>query len=170
MCDFVPSKPTSYKPHAEWIATAQNCERSLSWCNVQLIEQYNHTAHTLRLFLKGQIVSMQHTNNGRWNTTDQVIETLPQNQYRIRVDNFAEPQIPQETQSLCNATGMKKAKHWHCKLQTVERHHNHPCHQAVPTSHPWWRSLGPLGLYLVCTHTARNLLLPKDHERGGDIE
>ena len=46
-----------------------------------------HSSSTfLLLSLKGQIVSIQCTNNGRWNTTGQIIETLPHNQYQIRVD------------------------------------------------------------------------------------
>ena len=63
--NFVPSQPTLYKPHAEWIATAQNSEKSLSRRNAQFIELNNHTAHTLCPLLKGQIVFMQHTNNGQ---------------------------------------------------------------------------------------------------------
>ena len=84
--DFVPSHPTLYKPHSEWITAARNREKSLSQRNARLIEKYNRTAHTLRPLLKGQIVSIQSTNNNRWNTTGQIIETLPHNQYRIRVD------------------------------------------------------------------------------------
>ena len=82
----MPSHPTLYKPHAEWIDTARNREKSLSRRNARLIEKYNRTAHTLRPLLKGQIVSIQCTNNARWSTTGQVIEILPHNQYRIRVD------------------------------------------------------------------------------------
>ena len=77
---------TLYKPHAEWITAARNREKNLSQRNARLIEKYNRTAHTLRPLLKGQIVSIQCTNNNRWNTTGQIIETLPHNQYRIRVD------------------------------------------------------------------------------------
>ena len=84
--DFVPSHPTLYKPHAEWIAAAQNREKNLSQRNVRLIEKYIRTAHTLRPLLKGQIVSIQCTNSGRWSTTGQIIEILPHNQYLIRVD------------------------------------------------------------------------------------
>ena len=61
-------------------------KKSLSQRNARLIEKYNRTAHTLRPLLKGQIVSIQCKNNGRWSTTGQIIETLPHNQYRIRVD------------------------------------------------------------------------------------
>ena len=77
--DFVPSHPKLYKPHAEWIAAARNREKSLSQRNARLIEKYNRTAHTLCPLLKGQIVSIQCTNNGRWSTTGQIIETLPHN-------------------------------------------------------------------------------------------
>ena len=99
--DFVPSQPTLYKPHAEWIAAARNREKSLSQRNARLIEKYNCTTHTLCPLLKGQIVSIQCTNNGQWSTTGQVIETLPHN---IREDNLVEPRLPQETRNPGNPT------------------------------------------------------------------
>ena len=56
---------------------------------------------------------MQRTNNGRWNTTGQVVETpsqliLDQSQ-QIRENNLAEPQIPQEILNLCNPTSNSKS-------------------------------------------------------------
>ena len=83
--------------------------KNLSQHNARLIEKYNRTAHTLRPLLKGQIVSIQCTNNGRWSTTGQFIETLPHNQYRIREDKLAEPQIPQETRNPSNPTSNSKS-------------------------------------------------------------
>ena len=72
---------------------------------------------------------------------------------------------------------MVKAEYWHCKPQTVKRHHSHPCHRTVPTSQRWQRRQSPLKLYPVCSHTTKqdwkNLFPPKDHcpwGGGGDIE
>ena len=84
--DFVPSQLTLYKPHVNWIATAQNCKMSLSCWNACLIEQYNRTAHILCPLQKGQIVAIQRPTTRRWDTTGQVIKTLPNYQYHVRVD------------------------------------------------------------------------------------
>ena len=86
LCDFIPSQPTLYKPHADWIAAAKNCEIILSRWNARLIEQYNKTTHTLCPLQKGQIVTIQRPTTRRWDTTGQVIKTLPNHQYRVRVD------------------------------------------------------------------------------------
>ena len=84
--DFVSFQPTLYKPHGNWIATAPNCEMSLSRWNTCLIEWYNRTAHTLCPLQKGQIVAIQWPTTCRCDTTSQVIETLPNHQYCVRVD------------------------------------------------------------------------------------
>ena len=60
--DFIPSQLTLYKLHANWIATAQNHEMVLSRQNIQLIERYNPTVHTLCPLQKGQIVAIQWVN------------------------------------------------------------------------------------------------------------
>ena len=78
--------PTLYKPHADWTAAAKNHEIILSRRNARLIEQYNKTTHTLCPLQKGQIVTIQRPTTRRWDTTGQVIETLPNHQYRVRVD------------------------------------------------------------------------------------
>ena len=59
LLDFIPSQPTLYKPHADWIAAAKNREIILSHRNTCLIEQYNKTTHTLCPLQKGQIVTVQ---------------------------------------------------------------------------------------------------------------
>ena len=51
-----------------------------------LIERYNRTAHTLYPLQKGQIAAIQRPTTCQWDTTDQVIETLPNHQYCVRVD------------------------------------------------------------------------------------
>ena len=78
--------PTLYKPHADWIAAAKNREIILSRRNARLIEQYNKTTHTLCPLQKGQIVTIQRPTPLRWDTTGQVVETLPNHQYHVRVD------------------------------------------------------------------------------------
>ena len=52
--NFIPSQPTLYKPHANWIAATQNHEMSRFHQKAYLIEQYNCIVHTLFPFQKGQ--------------------------------------------------------------------------------------------------------------------
>ena len=84
--DFIPSQPTLYKPHSDWIAAAKNRKIILSRRNARLIEQYNKTTPTLCSLQKGQIVTIQRPTTRRWDTTSQVVETLPNHQYRVRVN------------------------------------------------------------------------------------
>ena len=84
--DFIPPQPTLYNPHADWTAAAKNREAILSRRNARLIEQYNKTTHNLCPLQKGQIVTLQRPTTRRWDTTGQVVETLPNHQYRVRVD------------------------------------------------------------------------------------
>ena len=102
--DFVPSQPTLYKLHVEWIAAARNCEKSLSWHNARLIEQYNCTAHTLCPFYSFYAAheqwSVEYNRPGRRNSPSQPI---PDQSQRIREDNLA------ETQSLCNPISNSKS-------------------------------------------------------------
>ena len=84
--NFISSQPTLYNPHTDWIVAAKNREIILSRRNARLIEQYNKTTRTLCPLQKGQIVTIQRPTIHRWDTTGQVVETLPNHQYRVRVD------------------------------------------------------------------------------------
>ena len=84
--DFIPSQPTIFKPHANWIATTQNHNVSLSHPNTRLIERYNRITHNLCPLQKEQIVAIEWPTTCQWDTTGQVIETLPKHQYFVRVD------------------------------------------------------------------------------------
>ena len=83
--DYIPSHPHLYKPHPEWITAAQKREKTLSKCNADLIKRYNCTAHALSPLRKGDTVSIQNPNSHRWDIAGQIVETLPNRQYRIRV-------------------------------------------------------------------------------------
>ena len=112
--DFVPSHPTLYKPHAEWIAASRNREKSLSRRNAWLIEKYDRIAHTLRPLLKGansvypvhKQWLVEYNRPGHWNSPSQPI---PDQSWRIREDNLVEPQIPQETRNPGNPTSNSKS-------------------------------------------------------------
>ena len=191
--DFVPSHPTLYKPHAEWITAARNREKSLSQRNARLIEKYNRTAHTLRPLLKGQIVSIQCTNNNRWNTTGQIIETLPHNQYRIRVDGsgritLRNRRFPQETQNPVNPTSNSKSFQWNTNTRKgwwkqntgTANHRQWKCTTATPATEQYQPAKGDnagqtcSSFIPVCSHTTnrdwKNLSPPKDHCPWGEGE
>ena len=84
--DSIPLKRTLYKPHAEWVEAAEQREQLLSARNLKLAENYDRHAHTLSALIVGDRVTIQNPNNRRWDTTGIVAETLPDRQYRIRVD------------------------------------------------------------------------------------
>ena len=83
--DYIPSHPHLYKPHPEWIAAGQKHEKTLSKHNADLIKRYNCIAHALSPFCKGNTVSIQNPNSHRWDIAGQIVGTLPNRQYRIRV-------------------------------------------------------------------------------------
>ena len=86
--DFIPSQPTLYEPHVDWIAAAKYRKIILSCRNAHFIEKYNKTRHTLCPLEKGQIVTMQRLTTRRWDTTGQFVETLLNHYYRVRVDGL----------------------------------------------------------------------------------
>ena len=84
--DVMPLRKTLYKPHAEWLKAAEQREILLSKHNAKLTEQYNCHSHTLPQLKLGESIRIQNPLNRRWDTTGRVVETLPNRQYRIRVD------------------------------------------------------------------------------------
>ena len=75
-----------YKLHAKWIATVHNREISLSQRNACLVEWYNCTAHSLCPLQNEQTISIQCQSTHQWDTTGQIIETLSNHIFWIRVD------------------------------------------------------------------------------------
>ena len=183
--DYIPSHLHLYKPHPEWIATAQKCEKTLSKCNADLIKRFNHTAHALSPLCKGDTVSIQNPNSHRWDITGRIVETLPNHQYRIRVAGsgritlqnsrflrklkipiIATP-IPSASVTWANnyryeyttSTCQKNSKWWHlyCKETRNPRARLNHCHQEP----------GIPGRYLNYFHTLsqeiRNWFRPNDN-------
>ena len=84
--DSIPSQPILYKPHPEWVAAAQRREEMLHHRNAKIIERYNKHTHNLPPLQAGDTVTIQSPIHHRWNTTGKIINSLPDRQYRIRVN------------------------------------------------------------------------------------
>ena len=84
--DSIPSQPTLFKPHLEWVAAAQRRDELLHHRNSKIVERYNRHTHNLSPLQTGNTVAIQSPLNHHWNTMEKVIATLPNRQYRIRVD------------------------------------------------------------------------------------
>ena len=85
LCDFLPTHPSFYKPHAEWVNAAQKREEALAERNAALVEQYNCSVHSLPSVSVGSQVSIQNPRNKRWDRVGHVVEKLSNRQYRVRV-------------------------------------------------------------------------------------
>ena len=82
--DSIPSHPSHYKLHKDWIITAEQREKALSNRNHLLVEKYNCKARELLPFGVGTNVVVQGPDK-KWNRTGKIVETLPNRQYRIRM-------------------------------------------------------------------------------------
>ena len=82
--DSIPSHPSHYKLHKDWIITAEQREKALSNRNHLLVEKYNCKARELLPFGVGTNVVVQGPDK-KWNCTGKIVETLPNRQYRIRM-------------------------------------------------------------------------------------
>ena len=86
LCDFVPSQPTLYKPHVNWIATAQNRKMefiSLECLSYRVIQQ--NSTHPMPPSKETNSCNSM-TNNLPMGHKRSSIETLPNHQYRVRVN------------------------------------------------------------------------------------
>ena len=88
LCDAIPSQPILFKPHFEWVATAQCHGEILHHCNAEIEERYNKYTHNLPPLKTDGTVAIQSPQNHRWNTMGKIITVLPDHQYRIRVDGL----------------------------------------------------------------------------------
>ena len=86
--DSIPSQPTLYKPHPEWVAAAQHRDKLLHHRNSKIVERYNRHTHNLSSLQTDNTVAIQSPLNHQWNMTGKVITALPNHLYWIRVDGL----------------------------------------------------------------------------------
>ena len=83
--DSIPVSRGRLQPHKEWVIAAQEREKAFAKRNNAIEERYN--AHTKTLNpLKPQTHVRIQEGNKKWSKTGTVVECLPYNQYRIKVD------------------------------------------------------------------------------------
>ena len=71
---------------ASRVSAAQRREELLHHRNAKIVERYNKYTHNLPPIQAGDTVAILSPINHRWNTTGKIISSLPDRQYRIRVN------------------------------------------------------------------------------------
>ena len=87
--DSIPCHPMHYHLHQDWLISAQQREAALAKRNQVITERYNSTAHKLPPLDAGTRVVLQNRRNKwdhKWEKTGQIVEVLPNRQYRVRMD------------------------------------------------------------------------------------
>ena len=82
--DSIPVNKGRLQPHKEWVIAAQEREKAFAKRNSITEEKYNTQTKTLNPLKPQTIVRIQE--NGKWSKTGRIVECLPYNQYRIKVD------------------------------------------------------------------------------------
>ena len=82
--DSVPARPKHYKPHKEWIISAEKREQAFAERNKKTEATYNEHVKPLSPIAIQTPVLVQE--KGRWSKSGKVIEVLTNRQYRIRMD------------------------------------------------------------------------------------
>ena len=84
--DSIPSKPSHYKLHSDWLTAAKYREDEFQQRNQIIVEQYNmnRNAKELPALEVGTHVIMQGKDK-RWVKTGNIVERLPHRQYRIKL-------------------------------------------------------------------------------------
>ena len=90
--DFIPIKPGLYQPRQEWLLTRERRELALSRRHV--VQEKRLTEHTKTLpKLKVSDVVMIQNQSGphplKWDKSGMVVEVLPFDQYRVKMDGLA---------------------------------------------------------------------------------
>ena len=82
--DSIPAHPAHYKPHKEWVLTAEEREKTLSNRNHLIVKNQNAKARELTPLPLGTNVVVQ-GDGKKWECTGNIVEVLPHRQYRIRM-------------------------------------------------------------------------------------
>ena len=81
---LIPAKPTHYRLHKDWILTAEEREKAFAKRNQTIKDDYNQHSRLLSPLSTQTAVRIQE--KGKWTKSGRVVETLPNRQYRIRMD------------------------------------------------------------------------------------
>ena len=87
--DHLPSHPTNYKLHEDWLKLANQREELLSARNTKLTDSYNSKTYPLPSLSIGTTVRVQNQglkNHNQWLKTGKIVDVLPNRQYQVRID------------------------------------------------------------------------------------
>ena len=87
--DHMPSNPASFRPSKEWLVTKEQRELALAKRYARQEEVWSEHTKTLAELPVGAVVSVQNQAGNkpkRWDRTGTVVETLPHQQYKVRMD------------------------------------------------------------------------------------
>ena len=87
--DHMPSNPASFRPSKEWLITKEQRELALAKRYARQEEVWSEHTKTLAELPVGAVVSVQNQTGNkpkRWDRTGTVVETLPHQQYKVRMD------------------------------------------------------------------------------------
>ena len=82
--DSIPAHPAHYRPHKEWVLTAEEREKRLSKRNHILIQKHDAKANELTPITLGTNVVVQGKDK-KWDRTGRIVEVLPNRQYHIHM-------------------------------------------------------------------------------------
>ena len=85
----MPSNPASFRPSKEWLVTKEQRELALAKRYARQEEVWSEHTKTLAELPVGAVVSVQNQAGNkpkRWDRTGTVVETLPHQQYKVRMD------------------------------------------------------------------------------------
>ena len=101
--DALPSHPTHYQLHPEWLAAAQTREETFHKKHHTIAAQYNQKTHQLPVLSPGTFVLIQGKDK-KWRRQGQIVDELSNRQYRIRL-------LRSGRISLCNRRFLRKCVH-----------------------------------------------------------
>jgi hypothetical protein len=87
--DFLPIKPNLYKPRKEWLLTSEMREMALARRHARQEERLSEHTKVLPGLKVSDVVLVQNQHGPhplKWDKSGTVVETLPYNQYRIKMD------------------------------------------------------------------------------------
>ena len=85
----MPSNPASFRPSKEWLITKEQRELALAKRYARQEEVWSEHTKTLADLPLGAVVSVQNQTGNRpkrWDKTGTVVEILPHQQYKVRMD------------------------------------------------------------------------------------
>lgn len=147
--DQIPTLPSQYQLHEEWLKLAKTREVLLHQRNTHLLEKYNSATHPLKPLTVGTHVVIQDNTRKHklWDRTGIVVECLPYRQYNIRMDGsgritlrnrrFLRPDYVSRTTAIMPSAIVPKTNNGLTHTPVVENHVAAPSTtMAIPTAAP----------------------------------